>query len=349
MQCGWLRQHVSIDSLGLFRPCCGWRTTGEEIVAENVNDYLISDFRKQQINKLENNQWPTGCEDCKLDEQIENHSLRTGAINRYKDPLYTDAEVKFGNMCNLACVMCSPDNSSLIEKEYIKHKGKHELFDQTFTSVNNWYTDKNKLQSIAWQLSDRNQIRFTGGEPTVNNYLIDFLTEVKKHNTDITIKLTTNGNNWPTKLHDLLSEFKTVISVSIDARGVKNDYIRWPSNWEKINRNVNRMMSLPNSKVECGTTIASYNVHLMEDLAEWVTETGFINHNIDPVWSPEIFRPCNTTDEIKHNFVNFAKTYEPAQRVIKNVNQPGTGLKETIDFLQILDYNRSIKYQTLEI
>jgi len=349
MKCGWAYQHVSIDSTGVFRPCCGWRSVGNEQPVDSVENYLTGNFRRELLDTLHKDEWPEGCEDCKLDEELENYSLRIGAERRYSNPLYTDAEVKFGNLCNLGCVMCSPYNSSLIEKEYAKLKGQHKLFNRSFESNNTWYEDPNKLRQIAKELSTRNQIRFTGGEPTVNNYLIDFLQEVKKHNTDITIKLTTNGNNWPKKLHELLCDFKTIISVSIDAYGDKNEYIRWPSKWQKIERNVDSMLSLPDSIVECGSTIASYNVHLMEELAQWVEAKGFKHHSIDPVWKPDIFRPSNTTEQIKNEFKMFAQTYRPAERVIKNVLAKGKGMQQTIDFLKLLDYNRNISYKILNI
>ena len=349
MKCDLVERHISIDSEGVFRPCATWRIVGNEPEVTTISDYLNSDFRKDIIDKLDNNTWPKGCEDCKLDEELGNESLRLMYTERYEDPLFTDAEIKFGNMCNLACAMCSPYNSSLIEKEHTKLKGKHYLFDRKFESRNVWYQDPDKLKEVARELSTTRLIKFAGGEPTVNNYLIDFLNELKKYTTDITIKLTTNGNNWPKKLHELLSEFeRVVISVSIDAYGEKNNYIRWPSNWNKVEKNVDSMISLSNSTVACGTTIASYNVHLMEELANWVQSKG-LYHNIDPVWAPEIMQPCNTTQEIKNRFEEFSKTYEPAQRVLKNVLSPGIGIQETIDFLSILDYNRNIDYRVLEL
>ena len=349
MKCNLAERHISIDSEGVFRPCSTWRIVGNEPEVTSISNYLNSDFRKEIIETLGSNKWPTGCEDCKLDEELDNESLRTMYTERYQDPLFTDAEVKFGNMCNLACAMCSPYNSSLIEKEHAKLKGKHDLFNRTFKSKNVWYQDPDKLKEIANELSTRKQIRFAGGEPTVNNYLINFLNEIKKHTTDITIKLTTNGNNWPKKLHEILSEFdRVIVSVSIDAYGEKNNYIRWPSNWNKIEKNVDSMLSLPNCTVDCGTTIASYNVHLMQELAQWTISKG-IDHNIDPVWAPEILQPCNTTQEIKKDFETFANTYKPAKKVLRNVLETGTGIQETIDFLSILDYNRNTNYRVLEL
>lgn len=353
MKCGWLYQHVSIDSYGKFRPCCGWRNTGNEDKVTTVDDYMLSDFRKSIMDTMHQDKWPAGCLDCQEDESLDNYSMRThpATLGRYSNPLYTDAEVKFGNLCNLGCVMCAPDNSSLIEQEWKKLSGQHPIFSQTFTPASTvpWFTDKEKLQTIARELSTRNQIRFTGGEPTVNNYLIDFLEEVQKHNTDITIKLTTNGNNWPKKLHELLKKFKTVISVSIDAYGEKNEYIRWPSKWSKIEHNINRMQELPNTTLLCGTTVGSYNLHLIPELSEWVQKVGFHEHNLDTIFEPFHLRPQHASDQAKETYLEFAQKYLPAQRVIKNIQQPGEGMKQTIDFLKILDYNRKVNYKVLEL
>lgn len=349
MKCGWLYQHVSIDSYGQFRPCCGWKTQGNEDVVTTVDDYMVSEFRKSIMDTMHQGQWPVGCEDCQEDESLDNHSLRNhpATLIRYSNPLYTDAEVKFGNLCNLGCVMCAPDNSSLIDQEWRKLEGKHPKFSQTFTPASVWYTDKQKLKTIARELSTRNQIRFTGGEPTVNNYLIDFLEEVRKHNTNITIKLTTNGNNWPTKLHELLKEFKTVISVSIDAYGEKNEYIRWPSKWKKIEQNINKMQELPNFTLLCGTTVGSYNLHLIPELSEWVQKTGFHEHNLDTIFEPFHLRPQHAAEEAKEIYLKFAQTYQPAKRIVKNIQQPSQGMKQTIDFLTILDYNRNMNHKVL--
>lgn len=349
MRCGWADQHVSIDSYGQFRPCCGWKNQDNTNPVTRVIDYTMGDFRKNIVQMLEQGEWPAGCEDCQEDELLGSPSLRNhpATIQRYADPFYTDAEVKFGNLCNLGCVMCAPDNSSLIEQEWRKLYGKHEKFSQTFTPTTVWYTDPVKLSNIARELSTRNQIRFTGGEPTVNNYLIDFLSEVQKHNTDITIKITTNGNNWPAKLHDMLKNFKkVVISVSIDAYGDKNDYIRWPSRWSKIVNNINKMRQLPNSHLICGTTVGSYNLHLIQELSEWVSDV-FDEHNLDTIFNPQHLRPEHADDVHKHRFIEFAKTYQPAQKIVNNVNKSGTGIQQTIDFLSILDYNRNMNHEVL--
>ena len=44
MECYWAQQHVSIDSEGIFRPCCAWRSTGIEPVVSSIDDYYAPIF-----------------------------------------------------------------------------------------------------------------------------------------------------------------------------------------------------------------------------------------------------------------------------------------------------------------
>ena len=134
MDCAWAKQHVSIDSEGVFRPCCTWQSTGIEPVVTAVEDYYQSSFYKKLNEDLSNDVWPKGCEDCKEHESIGRTSMRTESIA--EPSAYNHAEIKFGNLCKLGCVMCSPYNSSLLQDEYIKMKGQHELFDRS-TNIKN--------------------------------------------------------------------------------------------------------------------------------------------------------------------------------------------------------------------
>ena len=225
MKCKWLENHTSIDSTGRVRPCCTWRNTGDEpLVTDNLEDYRNSNFVKNVRQQLENNIWPKGCEDCRLDEEYGSPSMRTKAFTDYNKRPGRDAEIKFGNLCNLKCAMCSPYNSSLIAKEYddmLSNGIDHELIKRKTPNVNAWYEDDDILSSVAKQMNDMTLIKFSGGEPTVNSYLADFLKQID--NKHVNIQITTNGNNWPQKLHDEVAKFNAVkITVSLDGYGKVN-------------------------------------------------------------------------------------------------------------------------------
>ena len=347
MDCAWAKQHVSIDSEGVFRPCCTWQSTGKEPVVTTIEDYYQSSFYKKLNKDLANNIWPKGCEDCKEHESIGRLSMRTESL---EDPSeYYHAEIKFGNLCNLGCVMCSPYNSSLLQDEYIKMKGQHELFERSTNIKSTWYKDEENLRSFARALSDRDEIHFSGGEPTVNNYLRIFLDELIKCNSNATLLIRTNANNWPSKMHELMKQFNTKISISIDAYGKANEYIRWPSSWNKTAKNVDKIISLPNTQVKLNPTVAAYNTHLLPKLYEWAVGVGIEKFNFDSVYTPEILAANNSEQWQKDIYKEFCENNIHPQQVLNHVLKPGNGINETIDFLKILDYNRKTDYKVLGI
>lgn len=360
MRCYWAENHVSIDSEGVFRPCCAWHSVGDEPEVTTVEQYYESDFYKKLNKDLSDDIWPKGCKDCMRQESLKDRSMRTEKNDIYElDLNWKDAEIKFGNLCNLGCVMCSPYNSSLLQDEYIKMKGQHKLFNRTIDIKNMWFQDEDNLRSIARSLSDRNELHFSGGEPTVNNYLRIFLDELIKCNSNATLLIRTNGNNWPSKMHELMKQFKTKISISIDAHGKENEYIRWPSKWDKTEKNVEKILSLPDTTVKLNPTVAAYNVHLLPKLYDWAVDIGIKRYNFDSVYQPYVFATNNSEQWQKDIFKTFVEEFkhplgddfngEGPNKVVDHVMKEGEGLYGAIDFLKLLDSNRQTDYKVLGI
>ena len=354
MKCKWLENHTSIDSTGRVRPCCTWRNTGDEpLVTDNLEDYRNSNFVKNVQQQLENNIWPEGCEDCRLDEEYGSPSMRTKAFTDYNKRPGRDAEIKFGNLCNLKCAMCSPYNSSLIAKEYddmLSNGIDHELIKRKTPNVNAWYEDDDILSSVAKQMNDMTLIKFSGGEPTVNSYLADFLKQID--NKHVNIQITTNGNNWPQKLHDEVAKFNAVkITVSLDGYGKVNEYIRYPSNWKKITSNLLKMKSLTNvNQFIMSPTVASYNVHQVGKLCEWANNSKiFTGQQFHSVYAPSIFHPSHASEKMKKQFEKDVKKYQQLEVISSQVLSNGNGLDKTIEYFKLLDQHRGTDISVLEL
>jgi len=345
MKCNWFNNHISLDSIGTVRPCCAWRATGDEPQVYELINYKNSDFYNKIKEQFNNDIWPTGCKDCELEEAEGQSSMRLETKLR-------DAEVKFGNVCNLSCAMCSPTNSSLIDTEYSQMRDKgytHPLINRTASVFNKWYEDEEQLDQVAQFLSDRQLIRFTGGEPTVNTYLQNFLDCLSRYNTSIIIYITTNGNNWPSRLNEVLERFdRKKISISLDGYGDINEYIRYPSKWNKIQDNITKIKELNNCSISVGTTVGCYNVHLQTELAEWCVSNNF-NQVFNPVWGPEILQPCHASDIAKNKFIELSQWYEPARRILPSINMQGLGLTPAIEFFTLLDKHRNTDIGVLQL
>lgn len=361
MKCKWLENHTSIDSTGRVRPCCTWRNTGSEpIVTDNLDDYRSSHFVKNVQQQLEKNIWPKGCKDCQLDEEANLPSMRTKLFEDYKFGYNNkmspgkDAEIKFGNLCNLKCAMCSPYNSSLIAKEYkdMKSKGmEHNLIDRKSPQIHAWYENQSLLEKIAKQMNDMTLIKFSGGEPTVNSYLADFLKQID--NKDVYIQITTNGNNWPQKLHEEVSKFSAVkITLSLDGVDKVNEYIRYPSSWKKINNNIAKMQTLPNQYVlpVMNSTVASYNVHQMGKLWKWATDLNFFHEiQFQHIYEPSIFHPSNASEKMKKQFEKDSNIHEGLVNLLPSVMKKGQGMEKTINYFKMLDAHRGTDISVLEL
>tara|TARA_B100001057_G_scaffold86531_1_gene82473 strand:- start:587 stop:1588 length:1002 start_codon:yes stop_codon:yes gene_type:complete len=332
-------------------------------VTENLDDYRNSNFVKNVQQQLEKNNWPEGCEDCRLDEEYGKPSMRTKSFSDYKI-LYEsskdyainpgrDAEIKFGNLCNLKCAMCSPYNSSLITKEYedMTSKGmEHELIKRKTPHVNAWYQDNNILSSVAKQMNDMTLIRFSGGEPTVNSYLADFLKQID--NKRVHIQITTNGNNWPQKLHNEISKFQRVkLTISLDGYGNVNEYIRYPSNWKKITGNLLKMKSLSCvKKITLNPTVGSYNVHQLGKLCEWANDIDIFHEQVfHSVYAPSIFHPSHASEKMKKQFEEDCKKYQQLESISPQVLSNGDGMDKTVEYFKLLDKHRGTDISVLEL
>lgn len=306
MKCKWPLNHLSISSTGVYRPCCAWEEGKDQpnVKDHNLQEYLESDFYKKLITNMKAGRYGSGCMECIEDEKSGVNGMLYNGDRRYPDKTefsLWDMEIKFGNICNAGCIMCSPYNSSLIEQE---NKLNPEMlsFRRNFTSPNeNWFEDKDKFREIAILASKGNKIRFTGGEPTVRGLLDDFLSIVVEHNTDLIIQITSNGSSFSKKLQDSLIRFKDVrINLSIDGYGKANDFIRWPIKWDKLEKNIDAMLSYNNIKCNIETSLQAASLDSLPELINWCEQKG-IHWNANSVYAPEYLQPFLARQEIIDN------------------------------------------------
>jgi MoaA/NifB/PqqE/SkfB family radical SAM enzyme len=369
MHCNWAEEHISVDQYGRFRPCCNWRYIGNEKVLNfqdnTVDEYINSEFKKNLIDTLEKDIWPEGCWSCQRAEEGGTQSIRQERINKP----FKDMEIKFGNLCNLGCYMCTSDKSSVLYKTYSdmienglgderieEEVNYHESKTTMYVEDSPWYDNPKKLQELAEFASTRKRIRFTGGEPTVNTYLRNFLKTLSSINTNVDLRITTNGMTLTDSLVELLSKFSHVeMTFSLDAVGKYNEYLRWPSNWNKIESNFKKAKEHKNIRFDINTVVSVLNVHLLDDIIEWGSINNVDEHTFLPAHEPDILQPKLAHDWQKEIF---AKTYEkwnkphgrPRIRLDKCKNfvfmeRDEELLQGSFDFLDRLDKQRNTNWR----
>ena len=146
--------------------------------------------------------------------------------------------VSFSNLCNMACMMCNPRDSSLLTATL----GKATIIPLQQEILQDW------TQGPAWtqfceHLLNNDEIvclHVMGGEPLYHKRFRELLTllQDKKH-TNFHLTFVTNGSIYDSSIISLLANFKSVvIEISIDGIGNVNNYIRHTSNSEQIVNNI---------------------------------------------------------------------------------------------------------------
>lgn len=279
----------------------------------DVNNYQDFHNTPQSVNdriSMQSGSWPgNGCEYCKKIEDAGGQSDRmysnANGINIIPDELKTDpsavvltpkvVEVNFSNLCNLACIYCGPNYSTVWENEQRKY-GDTDLraknFDYKIISSDDY--DRNlqyqNLLKMHWQWMSKNahglqEYHILGGEPLIQPEFIqniEFLENNPCPNTDI--KVFTNLMIDEHKLRPLLDRIEVLINskkvrsfgitCSLDCWGPQQEYIRygldlrrWESNFEIL------LNQYRNIKLHIHSTLISLSMDTLSEflykISEW--------------------------------------------------------------------------------
>ena len=195
-------------------------------------------------------------------------------------------DLRLGHTCNLKCVMCSPHDSS---KWVEDHKKIYPLFqakelkeqmswDQK--SFNNkWHENPDFWKEMYAQIPNLKQVYFAGGEPLMIREHKWFLEEIIRQGyaDKILVRYNTNGLLITDDIIDLWKHFKKVkVGFSIDDIGDRNYYIRYPSDWDVVVKNLHTLDNTPNNiHVSIATAIQILNVKTITELAKWKIQQNF--------------------------------------------------------------------------
>jgi molybdenum cofactor biosynthesis enzyme MoaA len=174
-------------------------------------------------------------------------------------------EVFLGNYCNLMCRMCNPAASNLIDNEY----SNLGLAQYKLGITKNDPFEKIDLDSIQ-------QLLVVGGEPSINQDFYNFLKHcIQVNKTDFEIQISTNAVSVTKEFILLVKQFSNIkISISVDGFDQVNQYIRWPSDWEKFKQNTQKLISaLQPHNYHFNSVVSIYNIARLYPLFEFLDKT----------------------------------------------------------------------------
>jgi len=199
-------------------------------------------------------------------------------------------DLRLGNTCNLQCVMCRPRDSSKwlqdskkLSTILVNHEAKgdwqYKANSITTTDCFDWFERLETQNSLDEFIGDIRHIIFGGGEPLLIKDHERFITKLVESGASKNIELRyhTNGTILNEKFIELWNNFKEVeIMVSLDDWGTRNDYIRYPADWNVISKNLDRLDETGNNiVVSLLTTVHAMNIYYIPDFAQNIINRGW--------------------------------------------------------------------------
>jgi organic radical activating enzyme len=165
--------------------------------------------------------------------------------------------LRFGNLCNLQCTMCSPQHSNMWYDDWMKlynkpfHLGKHRTFviekDQygrNKLGFEKWWEHPKWWENFKAIMPQLRHIYFTGGEPFLVPALdtcLDLIIEAGLQS-QIVLRFDTNLTVYNEKIYNKLKLFRSVmICVSVDETEERYHLIRNPGNYNRFLENLQKL------------------------------------------------------------------------------------------------------------
>ena len=282
--------NITVDPDGAIKPCCISHDyikkedgTKFNLGYDSVDDIYNSKEYVELRQKMLDNEYIPGCDVCYHNEKTGRQSRRLINNEQYKETIPTSSEsnlkikffdLRFGNLCNLKCRMCSPANSNQIAKEIteINNKEYSKFYPVFDIDTDEWWETDTFDDNIKSQVDNIDTIYMTGGEPTViekNFEILRDLIELDKSK-HITLIINTNLTNTNPRFYQYLPNFKSVIlQLSIDGYEKVQEYLRYPSNFKQIDESIHKLIQNHNVKLWATPVIQIGNLNTIVDLFKY--------------------------------------------------------------------------------
>ena len=278
-------------------------------MAEALNADLMKQVRKNMLQGI----WSEECGRCKSEEEsglnsrrqyemqnwdftIEDAKLATQSDGTITSNNLKYYDLRFGNLCNLACRMCGPTDSHTWYKQWVDYHGTNKYDDTHGTVIlikneNGRYETKDydwHNSEIFWEQIENNiknieHVYMAGGEPMMIERHYEFLQKCIDlgHSKQMVVEYNTNMTNLPNRVLDMWTEFKQVrVGASIDGFGDVLEYQRWPIKWSQAYKNLQKLdeyaQKNDNIIAWLACTVTAYNVFHIPEFMWWkITESKF--------------------------------------------------------------------------
>ena len=299
--------HLAINPNGDVVPCCHQRGSNPTILGNVKKDSVDDIFNGEKMKKLRkdmlNGILPEDtCHKCVKYEKLGVKSPRQWVFhNTYADKVMDTVsntesdgtlkdykikywDLRFSNICNMTCVMCSPEFSSRWTQEAKKLYNSMTSDNAKSTLLQTLVLDKSVIETekvvnvndqIKWVdqgINDVEKIYFAGGEPLIMDahwYILEKLDEMQRY--DVEIKYNTNLLKLDFKGKSAIdywkkwSKNKLLVENSLDESGARAEWIRYGTDWNVVSSNIKKLVD---NNIRCApiTSIGCYNIFRLPEI-----------------------------------------------------------------------------------
>ncbi len=203
------------------------------------NDRILDIWRGPQLaamrDTLANWRFPASCASCAGHLERENVATHPSrdfeSLVGARDPDWPERlEFAFSDLCNLACIHCSPRLSSVLRARAGLPK-LPRVYDDAFFA---------ELEPILPHLRS---VSFLGGEPLLQKEVHRVCDRLIALGLKPGVFVTTNGTVFDARIERLLSQLPVNLAVSLDAASARTfERVREGARWDVVRRNLDRFV-----------------------------------------------------------------------------------------------------------
>ena len=280
---------------------------GRDNMEQARNATLMKEVRKNMLV----GEWSQECGRCQQEEAAGLNSRRQYEIDNWKfsidDARYITEEdgsikgrnleyydLRFGNLCNLACRMCGPTDSHTWYEQWTEYHGSDEYKDthgtvkltrndngRLSTTDYDWHNSETFWTQIEANIPNIKHVYMAGGEPMMIERHYEFLQKCidAGQSKKMIIEYNTNMSNLPNRVLDMWTQFKQVrVGCSMDGMGETVEYQRWPLKWSQAYKNLQKLdeYAEKNSNILAwlACTVTAYNIWHIPRFMKWKLQSS---------------------------------------------------------------------------
>lgn len=374
--------HLATHPIGTVTPCCitdmtnAVSTAAKEhdtaqhlFLSKDTLDDIANSVRFNQVRKeMMNGESPKICQKCYKYDQGGVKSKRVESNTKFEQYIkeclpntnpdgslinvnYRYIELRLGTVCNLKCITCNPFSSNRWNQDLEALKGTE--FEKDYFNIevkNEWYRDHNFYDELYSKSKGLKEIWINGGEPTLIKEHTYFLEKFINDGTskDVDLHYSLNCTQFPDKFIEIWKNFNKVrIQLSIDDLGNRNEYIRFPSDWNIIHNSFQKILQYKNEfDLEVCQTISSLNVMNIDNFKKFTLDNDIIvSHNF--VHYPSHLQVNLIPDEYKKKLLDNLQylRIDEVERLKIELFKPRDeeDVKKFYHFVSLLDLTRNVQ------